>query len=70
MAPTRNKQAKPRVTRLFMTALPFLLLETSSHPTRKLRNQAAMNMELFRYLTVAQLEQKAMKGLKITNKSK
>jgi hypothetical protein len=29
-----------------------------------------MNMELFRYLTVAQLEQKAMKGLKITNKSK
>jgi hypothetical protein len=29
-----------------------------------------MNMELFRYLTVAQLEQKAIKGLKITNKSK
>ncbi len=29
-----------------------------------------MNMELFRYLTVAQLEQKAIKGLKITNESK
>ena len=28
-----------------------------------------MNMELFRYLTVAQLEQKAITGLKITNES-
>ncbi|MGF6285842.1 hypothetical protein ABH912_003370 [Pseudomonas sp. BT76 TE3572] len=27
-------------------------------------------MELFRYLTVAQLEQKAITGLKITNESK
>jgi hypothetical protein len=53
-----------------MTALPFLLLETSSHLTSQLRNQAAMNMELFSYLTVAQLEQKAITGLKITNESK
>jgi hypothetical protein len=29
-----------------------------------------MNMELFRYLTVAQLEQKAITGLKITSESK
>lgn len=29
-----------------------------------------MNMELFRYLTVAQLEQKAITALKITNESK
>jgi hypothetical protein len=29
-----------------------------------------MNMELFRYFKVAQLEQKAITGLKITNESK
>ena len=29
-----------------------------------------MNMELFRYWTVAQLEQKAITDLKITNESK
>ncbi len=29
-----------------------------------------MNMELFRYLTVAQLEQNAITDLKITNESK
>lgn len=29
-----------------------------------------MNMELFRYLTVAQLEQKAITDLKLTNESK
>jgi hypothetical protein len=57
------------MTRLFMTALPFLLLETSSRPTRQLRNQAAMNMELFGYLTVAQLEQNAItEGAKICRK--
>ncbi|MNN19002.1 hypothetical protein D3C81_1322270 [compost metagenome] len=60
MAPIKNKPARPRVIRLFMTALPFLLLQNSFYLTRKLRNQAAMNIGLFRYLTVAQVEQNAI----------
>lgn len=51
-------------------ALPFLLLKDLVYPTRKLRNQTAMNMKLFRYLTVAQLGRNAATGRKNPTKVK
>jgi hypothetical protein len=52
-----------------MKALPILLRKTPSNPTRQLRNQAAMNMELFRYLTVAQVKRNAITAGEISNES-
>ncbi|PMZ01054.1 hypothetical protein C1Y08_21900 [Pseudomonas sp. FW306-02-F02-AA] len=47
-----------------MTALPFLLHHRLVTFNELIRNQAAMNMQLIRYLKVAQLNQNAITGQK------
>jgi hypothetical protein len=50
-----------------MTALPFLLHHRLVTFNELIRYQAAMNMQLIRYLKVAQLNQNAITGQKITH---
>jgi hypothetical protein len=53
-----------------MKALPFPLHCKSRHfQTSCFRNQAALNMQLFRYWKVVQLGQNAITHRKITNES-
>jgi hypothetical protein len=59
------------VTRLFILGSPFpaalLRLALANDSTSQIK--AAMNMQLFRYLKVAQLGRNAITPLKITNES-
>jgi hypothetical protein len=68
IAPSSSTAARPMVTRLFMTALPFLLHRQPVLPAERIfRDQAAMNMQRFRYFKLADTSQNAISDRKITH---
>jgi hypothetical protein len=58
------------VIRLFMTASPSLVLDDPCRATRNFLQSGGKKIELFRYWTVAQVEQNAISAPKKTNKRK
>jgi hypothetical protein len=58
------------VIRLFMTASPSLVLDDPCRSTRNFLHSGYKKIELFRYWTVAQVEQNAISAQKISNKRK